>query len=108
MGYLGAHAKIQNPSSLLSGRKATASERRKKRKKCQVLWSLRRLHSAARTKTVNKINHAFFLGLPLPLLLVLAGGGETASVLWTGGLTLPLLAGGGEGELKASLPLLAG
>ena len=25
-------------------------ERRKKRKKCQVLWSLRRLHSAARTK----------------------------------------------------------
>ena len=31
--YLGAHAKIQNPSSLLSGRKATASERREKNAK---------------------------------------------------------------------------
>ena len=28
--YLGAHAKIQNPSSLLSGRKATAFERKRK------------------------------------------------------------------------------
>ena len=28
--YLGAHAKIQNPSCLLSGRKATAFEREKK------------------------------------------------------------------------------
>ena len=51
--YLGVHAKIQNPSSLLAGRKATASERRKKRKKCQVLWSLRRLHSAARTNVLR-------------------------------------------------------
>ena len=35
--YLGAHAKIQNPSYLLSGRKATAFEREKKRKSQQVL-----------------------------------------------------------------------
>ena len=31
--YLGPHAKIQNPSYLLSGRKAMASERRKKERK---------------------------------------------------------------------------
>ena len=29
--YLGAHAKFQNPSCLLSGRKATSSERKKER-----------------------------------------------------------------------------
>ena len=31
--YLGAHAKIQNPSCLLSGRKATTSERKRERRK---------------------------------------------------------------------------
>ena len=31
--YLGAHAKIQNPSCLLSGRKATTSERKRERKR---------------------------------------------------------------------------
>ena len=47
----------------------------------------------------------FYFGRLLPLLLILAGGEEAESLIWTRGLPLPLLAGGGEGELREGLPL---